>query len=60
MIDKILYRAPAAAPAQCQYEERRVEGTGLGLSSLSSHHKVGGGLAFTPALVKSGGSHSVG
>ena len=60
MIDKILYRAAAAAvAAQCQYE-RRVEGTGLGLSSLSSHHKVGGGLAFTPALVKSGGSHSVG
>ena len=59
MIDKILYRAALAA-AQCQYEERRVEGTGLGLSSLSSHHKVGGGLAFTAALVKSAGSHSVG
>ena len=43
MIDKILYRAPTppAAAAQCQYdnldwrgEERRVEGTGLGLVSL--------------------------
>ena len=58
MIDKILYRAPApaaAAAAQCQYDNldwRGEEGGGNRFRScLSSHHKVGGGLAFTPALV---------